>query len=150
MARHFFKNFKTNNIPKIKVKNLTTNDIKIKRSIHEKDKDKSEAQITKDHESYCKEHKILYFHTKVKGEPHMCKGRVFMKKAENSGFFDMILVFKNSVVLFLELKAGKGGKWEEHQIEQYDKVIAHGGYALCSNSIRDTHNFLKEKGLIYE
>jgi hypothetical protein len=122
--------------------------IRIKKSKNIIDAQKTESEIEKDHVAYCKSKNILYFHTKIKGEPQMIGRKMIMKKSENSGFFDMILIFQNSVTVFLELKSGKGGVWASHQIEKYNAVINHGGLALCSNSVDDTDNFLKEKGLI--
>lgn len=71
-----------------------TNDIKVPKSTYPEDWSKSEAIITKEHVLYCHEHQIDFWHTKVKGEPHMGKnGLPFTKKAANSGFFDMIFLF---------------------------------------------------------
>ncbi len=128
----------------------TTKSIHFSRSKYPQDKDKSETQISLDHDSYALEHNILQFNTKVKGEPQWNKRiqKYVQKKSENAGFFDKLWVFPGSVVLFLELKAGKGGVWSSKQIEQYNKVINKGCFALCSNSVRDTHKFLVEKGLV--
>ena len=127
-----------------------TNDIKVPKSTYPEDWSKSEAIITKEHVLYCHEHQIDFWHTKVKGEPHMGKnGLPFTKKAANSGFFDMIFLFDNSVTFFLELKkGGTGGIWAGHQVEQYNKVIRRGGFALCSNSVKLTHTYLLSKGLV--
>jgi len=127
-----------------------TKNITIPRSKHPQDKDKSESQISLDHDSYCIEHNILVFNTKVKGEPqwNKSKSKYVQKKSENAGFFDKIFLFNESICFFLELKAGKGGIWKGHQIDQYEKVIKKGGFALCSNSVRDTHQYLLSKGLV--
>lgn len=137
-------------LPKIILNQFTTPAIRMTKSPYPEDWNKSESLITQEHVGYCHERNIEYFHTKVKGEPHSIGPKKFiMKKAENAGFFDMIFLFENSVTFYLELKkGGTGGIWAGHQIDQYNKVIKRGGFALCSNSLKITHQYLLSKGLV--
>lgn len=135
---------------KNKVPDSFKDEIKPKRiPAHPLEKNKSEAEITAEHEWFFTRKNILYFHTKVKGEIHSIgNGRAILKKNQNAGFFDMILLVQGKIFVGLELKAGKGGIWSVDQMRMHDLVIKAGGYALVSNSIHTTEAYLKEKGLL--
>lgn len=116
---------------------------------HPLERGKNEAQITRDHELFCIQNNILYFHTKAKGEPQMIGGgRAILKKSQNAGFFDMILLIKAKIFVGLELKHGDGGVWAAHQKKYHDLVVNAGGYALVSNSVHITYKYLKDKNLL--
>lgn len=112
------------------------------------EREKSEAEITIDHERFCRRHGILYFHTKVKGEIHTSNKKVFFKPSSNKGFFDMILLIQGKIFVGLELKSGKGGKWSIAQQKMHDIVTKAGGYALVSNSVHVTEKYLRDNKLI--
>ena len=110
---------------------------------------KSEKIITEEHVEFCYKHNILFFHTKVKGEVQSIgNGQAVLKKSENVGFFDMILLFPGSIFVGLELKAGKGGYWSIDQMNMNKRVIKAGCYALVSNSVKKTEEYLKKHNLI--
>lgn len=108
---------------------------------------KSESLITKDHEEFFKSKNILYYHTKVKGDLQSHRGKIIMKKNRNCGFFDMVLIIDGRFV-GLELKSGLGGYWMPDQIRVHGDVVNAGGLALVSNSVKQTEDFLIQKGLI--
>lgn len=110
---------------------------------------KSEKIITDEHEYFFYKNKILFFHTKVKGEVQSIgNGHAVLKKSPNVGFFDMILIIKGKTFVGLELKAGRGGYWSIDQMRMHDRIIEAGGYALVSNSVTITEKYLKENNLI--
>jgi len=113
------------------------------------DRNKSEKQITQEHEWFFNRLGILFFHTKVKGEVHSIgKGKAILKASENKGFFDMILLINGKIFVGLELKAGDGGYVSEDQLKMHKRVSDAGGYVLVSNSVRITEQYLKQNNLI--
>ena len=137
-----------NKIPK-KFKDEINNTVRIPKSPYREDWGKCEKIITQEHELYFKKKGILFWHTKVKGEIQATsKGNFVMKNATNPGFFDMILLFKGSIFVGLELKHGDGGEWRTDQIFQHRLVTNYGGHALVSNSVKITEAYLKSKGLV--
>lgn len=115
---------------------------------HPLEKTKCEEQITHEHVWLCMRLGILYYHTKVKGEPHTVKGIEIRKKSQNKGFFDMILLIRGKIFVGLELKAGSGGIISPDQQRVHENHIAKGGYALFSNSVITTEDYLRKHNLI--
>ena len=85
---------------------------------------------------------LAFWKMKIKGEPHVSKGKVFFKRSSNSGFPDLLVCLRSQFI-GIEVKTDKG-RQQENQLLNEAKIKRAEGVYFIARSVEDVDKVLSQ------